>query len=375
MKENNELNIAFQTTIDYGGVGRFAAELIKSLAQKVQSITVFPTPISASEPTDHPYWETVPENVRIVPRESLPYTYIRDTRAFVDYDIVHVNYASFGMAAYLSNHLMGTPYVFTVHSSQDMDFAGRGAKQRLQEYWIERRLLTPLVGRTGTTVTVSEYNRRRLAEEYDIESEVVYHGISTAEYRGRDYDKADQGLTKNSVVLLAVGRFYPSKGMMDLINAFPQIREKTENKVELVVVGGGPQRAEVAERIANIGQSDIQLLEDISDNRLLDMYALADLFVLPSTSESFGIVYLEAMAAGMPVVYADAGAAPEVVADAGVSVPPNDPVSLADAVTALVDDGARRRALATTAKTRADQFTWENAADSYLTVYREAMAR
>jgi glycosyltransferase involved in cell wall biosynthesis len=253
----------------------------------------------------------------------------------------------------------------------DMDLSQRGLLERMKHDWLDRRLALPIVGRHGWTVTVSEYNRGRLAEEVSLDPEVIHHGIDQDAYRYRsgEFDRSKYGINEDARVILCVGRFYPSKGVRTLVDAYPRIRETSPQETELVLVGGGLQEEQIQSQISEVGQGDLHVLKDLPDRVLTDLYADADVFVLPSTSESFGIVFLEAMAAGLPVVYAEAGASPEVVGEHGIAVHPNDPDSIAEAVVSLLSDPERHRKYGTASTERAAEFSWRRAAEQYARVY------
>jgi glycosyltransferase involved in cell wall biosynthesis len=103
-------------------------------------------------------------------------------------------------------------------------------------------------------------------------------------------------------------------------------------------------------------------------------YAGADLFCLPSRHETFGFAFVEAMAAGLPVVAVDAGAAAEVLGDAGALVPPDDPGALAEAIEHILDDPALSRRLAEMGRERAKLFSWSAAAGEYLRIIRRHLS-
>jgi len=134
-------------------------------------------------------------------------------------------------------------------------------------------------------------------------------------------------------------------------------------------VGKGPEWTALVEQHAALGLKDsVALLGDVSREQLADEYVNADLFCLPSVQEGFGIVFLEAMAAGLPVVACRAAAIPEVVLDGvtGALVPPRDPDALADALVGLARDSARARRLGDEGRRRVLAFTPARVADGFL---------
>jgi glycosyltransferase involved in cell wall biosynthesis len=113
----------------------------------------------------------------------------------------------------------------------------------------------------------------------------------------------------------------------------------------------------------------IHFLEDVPEEDLPPLYAMADLYVTPSPFEGFGFTVLEAMACGTPVVCAQAGALPEIVGAAAVMVPPRSPSALADAIGALLESPERRQWLREAGLDQAAGFTWTATAAGTAAVY------
>jgi glycosyltransferase involved in cell wall biosynthesis len=148
-------------------------------------------------------------------------------------------------------------------------------------------------------------------------------------------------------VVLSVARMYPRKRLVDLVRAARDLRARIPD-VQIRIVGHGPEHAALVALHGELELGDaVVLLGDVSRARLAEEYVNADVFCLPSVQEGFGIVFLEAMAAGLPVVACRAAAVPEVVHEGatGLLVPPRDPAALAHALADLVRDRARAKTL------------------------------
>lgn len=157
------------------------------------------------------------------------------------------------------------------------------------------------------------------------------------------------GFNPDEPLILFVGRFVPYKGLNVLLHAFTRIRQYTPS-VQLAIVGTGPQLEVLHQLCQKHGISKAVHFPGVLPRKLLrDMYSACDICVLPSRSrsEAFGIVLLEAMARGKPVVATHVGGIPYVVKDreTGLLVPPYDPVPLADAINQLLNDPKKRHQL------------------------------
>jgi glycosyltransferase involved in cell wall biosynthesis len=172
-------------------------------------------------------------------------------------------------------------------------------------------------------------------------------------------------------LIFFVGRMVPEKGAHLLIEALPKVRHRVP-EARLVIVGGG-DGSELKTRAEELGVSDfIRFTGYVPDEFLLRLYRVIDVACFPSVYEPFGIVALEAMAAGVPVIVSDAGGLPDVVEHnvSGVVVPRGDSDALADAIIGSLRDPSRARKLADTAVRRAQEvFNWGRIAAQTEAVY------
>jgi glycosyltransferase involved in cell wall biosynthesis len=170
---------------------------------------------------------------------------------------------------------------------------------------------------------------------------------------------------------------YPRKRIGDLLEAAALLRHRISG-VRVRIVGKGPQWEDVVGLHATLGLGEtVTLLGDVSRERLAEEYVSADLFCLPSVQESLGIVFLEAMAAGLPVVGCRAAAIPEVVQDGvtGVLAPPRDPAGLAAALEAMLADPERARAMGEAGRRAVAAYTPERVAAGLLEAVRLGLER
>lgn len=183
-------------------------------------------------------------------------------------------------------------------------------------------------------------------------------------------------LPEGARVLLGIGRLAEQKGYETAVRALPQILAAEPGAV-LVVLGEGPERARLEALARELGVADAVVLP----GRAGDVAAWlerAELFVHPCRWEGFGLVLLEAMLAGLPVVASEVSAVPEIVAggETGLLVPPGEPDPLARAVTSVLADAARRAAMGKAGRTRAhERFSVARMAERTLEVYSAAERR
>ncbi len=258
---------------------------------------------------------------------------------------------------------------------------GVAAEEREHERGLPRLalgLLARLEGRSARradrVVVTSEHCRRVAAAAYGIAPgrfAVVPEGIRIAAWRRppEERDAREGERAAGGPVILSVARQYRRKDTATLLAALPAVLHAHPG-TRLRVVGGGPELPSLRRWVAAAGLGEaVTFLGEVPDDRAVRReYFRAEVFCLPSLQEGFGIAFLEAMAAGLPVVGAAAGAVPEVVPDgeAGLLVPPRDPVALAAALIRVLGDGDLRRRLGAAGRRRAEGYDWRIVAGRFL---------
>jgi glycosyltransferase involved in cell wall biosynthesis len=181
----------------------------------------------------------------------------------------------------------------------------------------------------------------------------------------------------SAALLLTAARLHPEKGYEHLFAALPTLRQSVQRPFILVVAGTGPREATYRALVRDLGCEDIVRFVGFRTD-LPDLMAAADVFVLASVAEAFGLVLAEALYIGTPVVATTAGAIPEIVANGvdGLLVPPGDSAALADALaTLLVHEATRRRMVGAGHEKVVRRFRFQDMLRSYEHLYESLLAR
>lgn len=211
-------------------------------------------------------------------------------------------------------------------------------------------------------------------------NELVAQGISQAVVWGRGVDtelftpqrRRVPRTSDHAVTVLHVGRLAVEKDVETLIASFIDAQAMLGHSAKFVVAGDGPKGAEVRRRLPFAKH-----LGFLKRTVLADLYADADLFVFPSPTETCGLVALEAMAAGLPVIASDSGGVLENLRDGlnGRTVRAGDPAAFAQAIVAMVRDEATRTAQGQAARAFAVARSWARELDALVPLYAAAAAR
>jgi glycosyltransferase involved in cell wall biosynthesis len=238
-----------------------------------------------------------------------------------------------------------------------------------QLLWLLSRLERINTRHADAVLTTSEYCRSAIRRHYGVPEtrvRLVPEGIDLARWQrtGRSVPGANNGVT-----ILCVARQYPRKHVADLLRALPEVRRVVPH-ARAVIVGDGPEHPRLRAMAGELGLGHmVQFLGAVPDDEhVARLYSTADVFCLPSVQEGFGIVFLEAMASGLPIVATNTAAIPEVVphGQAGVLVPPGDPAGLAQALIEMLRNPEQRAAYGAFGREYVQQFDWDQVARRFL---------
>ena len=232
--------------------------------------------------------------------------------------------------------------------------------------------------RARCVLTVSEFSRRAILEQYGLPEEKVVaipNAVDHGRFRVLDEDETLARVKTRYALqrpfILDVGRIEPRKNLVRLIRAFRRVREKVEPSLELILIGRKDFQFEaIDEEMRKSEDAGVRILSSVPDEDLPVFYNLAELFAFPSLVEGFGIPILESMACGTPVVSSRRGALLEVGGDAVAWVEPEDEDSIASTLENVLTDTDKAARLRKQGLERAKEFSWEDTAQRTLEVYR-----
>jgi glycosyltransferase involved in cell wall biosynthesis len=287
--------------------------------------------------------------------------------------IVHTHTSKAGFVGRLAARLTGVPAI--IHQPHGHIFYGYYAAGRTAAYVGLERLAARWTDRivTLTERGTEEHLTRNIGQRAQYRT--VPSGVPTAALRAtapsRSVARARLGLPPEAFVVAGLGRLVPVKGFDLLVSALAPLAVAVPS-ARLVLIGDGPERQELESAACASGVGGRVRITGVTPD-IVGWLAAADVLAAPSRNEGMGRAIVEAMALGLPVVGAEVGGIPAVIADGetGWLVPPDDAVALAAALVELARDEALRTKLGTAAIARAEAFSTDVAHAAMRAIYDE----
>jgi len=248
--------------------------------------------------------------------------------------------------------------------------------------WVYARPMLNLVARKAEhIVTLSEYSKAQIVERLGVQPEkitAIYCGVN-GKFRCLDrkeaYAAVSEALGIQEPYLLFVGSLKPHKNISTLLQAFMLLRQRHDISQRLLIVGEDARwKSLLLEECSRLGiQGSTTFVPYVAQELLPKVYAGADLLVMPSTIEGFGLPVLEAMASGTPVVCSRAASLPEVAGDAALYFDPTSVEELAEKIEKLLSSRDLQESLRAKGLERAKQFTWEESTRKHVELYQRLL--
>jgi len=361
----------------YGGSGVVATELGKSLAERGHEIHFISSslPFRLSHVAGNIFFHEV--NVQSYPLfESPPYT-LSLTSKMVDIakhaglDLLHVHYAiPHATSAVMARQILereghSLPIVTTLHGT-DITLIGQDPSFAPVVTWS--------INESDGVTAVSDYLRQETFDHFAIDNgiEVIPNFIDTDRFYRQNKEHFKQALCPNGEkVIVHVSNFRTVKNTKQVVDIFYRVQQH-QSDVKLLLVGDGPERVPTERKARELGvYDDIRFLG--KQDPIEEILSIADVFLMPSESETFGLAALEAMACRVPTVVSDVGGLPELVngGETGCLRPVNDVDAFVECTRALLADDDMHNRMAEAARNRAvDTFDIDRVVPMYERYYR-----
>jgi len=290
---------------------------------------------------------------------------IKDSKKF---DIVHIQ-SSGALAGFIQSvvgsfwkKLLNFKLIITFHYRPDINFIVR-----------YKKLFNFTLSHADHFFVVSKKQIKCISQifgrQFFKKISVIYNGFDKTKFKILPKDKARKmlNLSLDKKIIINIGNLLPVKGQSYLIAAMRKIVDKKKD-VLCIIIGDGPLRKDLENQIKKLNLENYVKLVGFKPHDEIPLWMnAADLFVLPSLSESFGIVQIEAMACGVPVVATRNGGSEEIIIseDYGFLCPPKDPECLAEKILEALEKEWDKEKI----RKYAEQFTWENVAKEIIKLY------
>ncbi len=378
-----------------GGMNVYVREVSRELARAGVLVDVF----TRRSAPDDPRVRMLDPGVRLIQIEAGPASRIEkeemipftaDFAAGVEafrrsegrrYDLIHSHY---WLSAEAGDHLAAmwdVPHVAMFHTLGEVKLRARASEsERPERLEAEQRI----VHRLDRIIAATGHERGLLREIYHVPApaiRVVPLGVDLEHFQPQDRAAARRrvGFAPHERVILAVGRIEPLKGLDILIRALAELEDRTN--VVLAIIGGDERAKPELDRLRAVaeecGVTDaVRFLGSRAHDDLPDYYNAADVVAIPSYYESFGLVAVEAMACGVPVVASRVGGLASTVIDSctGYLVPWRSPEQFAQPLERLLTDEDLRRTMGSAAAAHMQGYSWDVVAERVAEVYAELVA-
>ncbi len=280
----------------------------------------------------------------------------------VEHDIIHTHDWMTFLSGIEAQKISGKPLVSHVHSTE-LDRSG-GYSANPQVFSIEKEGLQ----KAQKIISVSDFTKNKILRSYDIDSakiKVIHNAIYKDEFAKNFKEHFNFG---NNKIVLFLGRLTLHKGPDYFLCAAKKVLEKNKNVI-FIISGSGDMDQQIIEQAADLGIADKVLFTGfLRGEQLRKIYKMADLYIMPSVSEPFGITTLEAIASGTPVLISKQSGVSEILNHC-LKVDFWDIDEMTNKILSVIDHDELGECLSCNGLSEIDKFTWDKAAERIIEIY------
>lgn len=329
--------------------------IVDSLLTSYMTNESYWTALRSLENRQHGYSSNLVEEVRRYAKIA------GEIAAEVPHDVVHCHDWMTLLAGKEAQKVSGKPVVSHIHSTEADRSGGRGNNPRIFE--IEKEGIES----SNQVIAVSNFTKNKIIENYKISPskiDVIYNGVDKKDFE-RDF--AYNSMRKKIVLFL--GRLTLHKGPDYFLRTAKRVLERNDDVI-FIIAGTGDMERRIIEEACDLGIGDRVLFTGhIKDRELRKIYKMANLYVMPSVSEPFGITPLEALASGTPVLISKQSGVSEVLSHC-LKVDFWDTDEMANKILAVLENQELEECLMQSGNCEIDKLNWNRAADKILAVYK-----
>jgi len=276
-------------------------------------------------------------------------------------DIIHIQNIEFGKDIFLLNKILRKTYVIWARGS-DINFLFIDKKN-----W----LLKLVLKEADAVISLTYDMKKKIMEVCNREIFVIPNGIDLNIFEGLSKDELRKkfGLNKTQKTILYAGTLRPVKGLTYLIEAVKIINDKNNR---LLLVGYGEEREHLENLVKKLKiENIVTFVGEVSNKEVFEYMTASDVLVLPSLSEGFPNVILEAMASGLPIIATKVGGVPEIINNEvnGFLIDPKNPQQICEKILLIFKDKKLREKISQNNKMEAKKYSWESVIDNLEKVY------
>lgn len=368
------MRIAVITSLN-GGVGRLTYDLTARLARFVRSIDIY----GYAFPEHYiPPPRDLPKNIKIkvlVTRpELLLVKLFLSLSQLKNYDVIQVFISATAFSIiYPLTRIWKIPTVLFVHY-----FLSSEMRLLMKIYAIIDNLLLKTIAKRADALIVPSRDTKNIIMNMCNRSPIIiHHGVDNQYFKfnevARNRVRRELNVRDDEYLVLFVGILHKHKDVITLIDAIPRVVRKNKN-IKFLIIGRGDEYEKMISRITELNIEKYVIIKKFVEN-INDYYSASDLFVMPSLVEEFGLVYVEALAVGLPVIAANIKIAREILGNSAIFFEPRNSEDLANKILELLSNKKLYRKLKRKGLKRVKQFTWEKAARLYYELYKKLYIR
>lgn len=286
-----------------------------------------------------------------------------------EYDIVHAHTLfTDGNIAYLLNKKYGIPYVVTVRSNTDIDgfFKKRINLRNKGRNILENASKIIFLSNISQSILLDKYIRsKKLKNKIINKSQIIPNGIDDFYFENEGQPRSiGKG---NKIKLLQIGKVIPRKNGLGSVRAALEYQERYGREVEITFVGKILDQSYL-KKIKREGKNIVNIIENVSMERLRNIYETHDLFIMPSFTETFGLVYPEALSQGLPIIYTKGQGFDGEFQDGfvGYSVDPSESTQIADRIEKILSN---YETMSKNSLVAYKKYNWNKLAKYYKSIY------